>query len=92
MSDVATTIHKQITTIAPLAFMSWGASKFVRGDDSLSFQVGGLAMLKGRVQVKLNSNDLYDVSFVNFRRKFDTTTVNDVFVEDLVKVIDKNVG
>lgn len=94
MSDVATTIQKQIRALDPLALLAWGARKFVVSDDSLSFEVSGATIKRGRVQIKLNVNDLYDVTFVTFKRnfQFEQVTVENVFVEDLVTVIDNKIG
>jgi hypothetical protein len=49
---------------------------------------------KGIIQIKLNGSDLYDVTFGKVRKfKYkQLKKVTDVFVEDLIGVIDEMVG
>jgi hypothetical protein len=49
---------------------------------------------KGYITIKLNGNDLYDVTFGKVR-KFEykeLVRVEDVFVENLIETVDKMVG
>jgi hypothetical protein len=91
---VANTIWGQIKALDPLAFMAWGAQGFVGSDDSLQFTVGGLTRWKGKVIIRLNGNDLYDVRFFRSRgtKVLEDVTIYDVWVEDLVSAISGKVG
>ena len=91
---VATTIREQIRTLDRAALMAWGAKDFIGGSDSLQFMVGGMTRWKGKVIIKLNSNDLYDVRFFRSRniKVLEDVTIADVFAEDLVRIIDAKVG
>ena len=91
---IARTILEQIKTIDPMALMAWGAKDYVGGDLSIQFTVGGMTRWKGKVIVKLNGSDLYDVRFFRSRsvKILEDVTVRDVYAEDLVNTIDKKVG
>ena len=91
---VAKIILDQIKTIDRCALMAWGAKQFVGTDDTIQFKTSGMVKWKGTVAITLNASDLYDVKFFKIR-KFEITNeevVSDVFVEDLVNVIDEKVG
>lgn len=91
---VANNIRDQIRAADIRALFAWGAKSFVGTDNSLRFKTSGLVKWKGLVTITLNGRDLYDVEFGKIRGvdyKV-TKTVEDVFVEDLVKIIDAQVG
>lgn len=91
---VARTILDQIKTIDPMALMAWGANDYVGSGDSIQFKVGGMTRWKGKVIIKLNGRDLYDVRFFRSRsvKILEDVTINDVYAEDLVAIIDRKVG
>lgn len=93
--NVATIIRDQIRVLDRFAFGAWGAKDFVAMNDGLKFKTGGMVRWKGYVYVKYDEGqDLYNVIFGRIRKyewKVDKE-VNGVFVEDLVRVIDGQVG
>lgn len=91
---VARTILDQINTIDPRALMAWGAKDYVGSSNSIQFTVGGMTRWKGKVIVKLNGSDLYDVRFFRSRgvKILENVTATDIYAEDLVNIIDKKVG
>ncbi len=91
---VARTILDQIKTLDPRALWAWGAKDFIGSDSSIQFKVGGMTRWKGKVIVKLNGSDLYDVRFFRSRgtKILEDVTTGDVFAEDLVNIIDEKVG
>lgn len=93
--SVAHTILNQIRTIDPMALMAWGARDLVNMGDGLKFKTSGMTPWKGWVYVRYNpGRDLYEVQFFRVRKadiKMDNT-VDDVYAEDLVRVIDGFVG
>lgn len=92
---VAKTILTQIKTLDPLATFAWGAKEMVDMGDGLKFKTSGLVKWKGHVYIRYNEGtDLYDIEFFRIRN-FEIKTdkgVTDVFVEDLVNVINGVVG
>jgi hypothetical protein len=93
--NVATIIRDQIRALDRRAFMAWGAKDFVAMGDGLKFKTSGLVKWKGYVYVKYDEGmDLYNVQFARIRNldwKVDKE-VNGVYVEDLVHIIDGQVG
>jgi hypothetical protein len=92
---VAEIIRHQINCIDPLAFVAWGTKLDMwKEQDRLIFTVRGAVKWNGRVSVILNSNDLYDVRFTRIQKLaiVEDVHVRDVFVEDLVDVINEKVG
>lgn len=92
--NTAQTIISQIKAIDGRAFWAWGAKDLVNTGKGLQFRVGGMAKFKGLVHVKYNeATDLYDIDFMKIKKGVPTIvhTDNDVFVEDLVNVIDLTV-
>lgn len=93
--NVATIIRDQIKILDKWAFGSWGAKDMVALNDGLQFKTSGMARWKGIVQIKYDEGqDLYNVIFGRVRKfewKIDKE-VNGIFVEDLVNVIDSQVG
>lgn len=93
--SIAQTIFQQIRAIDPMAIFAWGAKDFVNMGDGLKFKTSGMTKFKGYVYVKYNSGtDLYEVQFFRLRKLVPVVvnTVNDVYAEDLVSVIDETVG
>lgn len=92
---IAQTILSQIKTIDRMAMMAWGAKELVNMGDGLKFKTSGMTPFKGYVYIKYNAGtDLYDIEFAKVRNmewKVLKST-NDVFVEDLVSIIDGYVG
>lgn len=92
--NVATIIRDQIHAMDPSAMPAWGAKDLIAFENGLQFKTSGLVKNKGLVRITLNASDLYDVEFGKIR-KFEFTqlqNVEDVFVEDLISVIDEMVG
>ena len=92
--SVAKTVHSQIKTMSPWAMAAWGAKELVVLKDGIQFKSSGMVKNKGIIQIKLNGSDLYDVTFGKVRKfKYkEIKKVTDVFVEDLIGVIDEMVG
>lgn len=93
--NVAQTILSQIKTLDPMALPAWGAKDLLNMGDGLKFKTSGMTPYKGYVYIKYKPvPDLYEVQFFRFRKmevKMDKT-VEDVYAEDLVSVIDNFVG
>jgi hypothetical protein len=91
---IAKTILSQIKALDSMALWAWGAKDLVAMEDGLMFKSSGMVKNKGKVIIKLNGRDLYDVTFGKIR-KFEykeLARVEDVFVEDLISTIDGMVG
>jgi hypothetical protein len=92
---VAKTIMSQIRQLDVWALGAWGAKDFLDMGDGLKFKTSGSVSWKGYVYVKYDyGKDLYEVIFGRVRKlewKVDRA-VTDVFAEDLVNVIDRQVG
>ena len=89
--EIAKTIIAQLKTVN---LIGWGAKDMVSLEDGLMFKSSGLVKNKGNVTIKLNGNDLYDVTFGKIR-KFEykeLTRKEDIGVENLVETIYKMVG
>lgn len=91
---VARTILGQIKQLDPRALMAWGAKDFVGSSDSIQFKVGGMTRWKGKVIIRLNGSDLYDVRFFRSRgtKVTEDVTKPDIYAEDLVRVLDEKIG
>ena len=92
--NVAKTILSQIKALDAWSLGAWGAKDLVALENGLQFKSSGMVKNKGIVQIKLNCSDLYDVSFGKVR-KFEykeIKKINDLFVGDLVDIIDEMVG
>ena len=91
---IAGVVYSQIKTMSPWAMAAWGAKELVVLKDGIQFKSSGMVKNKGIIQVKLNGSDLYDVTFGKVRKfKYkEIKKVTDVFVEDLIGVIDEMVG
>ena len=91
---IAGVVYSQIKTMSPWAMAAWGAKELVVLKDGIQFKSSGMVKNKGIIQVKLNGSDLYNVTFGKVRKfKYkEIKKVTDVFVEDLIGVIDEMVG
>ena len=91
---IAGVVYSQIKTMSPWAMAAWGAKELVVLKDGIQFKSSGMVKNKGIIQVKLNGSDLYNVTFGKVRKfKYkEIKKVTDVFVEDLIDVIDEMVG
>jgi hypothetical protein len=94
MIEVAKTILSQIKTLDRMAMCAWGAKNLVDIEDGLMFNSSGMVKNKGYITIKLNGNDLYDVTFGKIRKLEykELVRVEDVFVENLVETVDNMVG
>jgi hypothetical protein len=93
--NVATIIRDQIKAIDFWAFGAWGAKNLVNVGNGLSFKTSGSVRWKGTVTITLDEGkDLYIVKFTRLRKLavIVDKIVEDVFVEDLVRTIDEQVG
>ena len=93
--SVAQTIRQQITTIDRSAFMAWGVKGMIANTNGLQFKSTGMTRWKGWVDVKYNEGtDLYDIDFFRIRagKLIMDRKATDVYAEDLVHVIDAQVG
>ena len=93
--NTAQVILSQIKNLDPRALFAWGAKDLVNTGKGLQFKSSGMTRWKGQVNIIYNEGtDLYDIEFFRIRNlevKVDAK-VSDVFVEDLVRIIDKQVG
>ena len=87
-------VYSQIKTMSPWAMAAWGAKELVVLKDGIQFKSSGMVKNKGIIQIKLNGSDLYNVTFGKVRKfKYkEIKKVTDVFVEDLIDVVDEMVG
>ena len=93
--EVSKEILKQLNAIDPRAIFAWGYRAPMYTDDSLSFLVNGSKTApNSRLTIKLNGKDLYDITIhrvAGVEVIYDAKE-EDVYVEDLVKIIDSIVG
>lgn len=93
--SVSQEILYQIIKIDPMATFAWGIKEITHGKNRLTLKTSGLVKWKGYVQINYNEvTDLYDIEFFRVRGnqlKVDST-VYGVFCEDLVRIIDEQVG
>ena len=69
---------------------SWGAHDYKNiGGKFLNFKVQG-KKFKGRVFIGVNGKDLLDIFFTNISGNI-VHTINDIFIEDFIDVIDRYV-
>jgi hypothetical protein len=97
--SVAQIIRQQINAIDRAAFMAWGVKQMIANTGAthsgLQFKTTGMVKWKGWVDVKYNEGtDLYDIDFFRIRagKLIMDRTATDVYAEDLVSVIDSQVG
>lgn len=94
-TEIATTIMGQIKALDPRAIWAWGAKDMVAMRDGLKFKTSGMVRWKGYVYVKYDEGqDLYNVVFGQVRKAEwkVVKTVEGVFVDMLVDIIDAQVG
>lgn len=93
--SVATIIRDQIRAVDRFAFGAWGAKELMNMGNGLKFKTSGMVRWKGYVCVKYDEgSDLYNIDFFRVRGvdiKYDKK-VKGVFAEDLVQLIDAQVG
>jgi len=93
--NTATIIRDQIRALDRFAFGAWGAKDLLNMGNGLKFKTSGMVKWKGYVYVKYDEgSDLYNIDFFRVRGvdiKYDKQ-VEGVFVEDLVQIIDAQVG
>lgn len=93
--NIATIIRDQIKAIDFWAFGAWGAKEMMNTGTGLRFKTSGMVRWKGYVHVILDeAKDLYRVEFIRLRKAdiIKDKIVEDVFVEDLINVINEQVG
>lgn len=87
-------ILKQIKYLDRWALPSWDAKDFILLDDGVQFDVKG-SKFRGRVIIVLDKrNDTYNIELGNIRNlKWKSkTTLKNIFVEDLVNILDQHIG
>ena len=92
--NIAATILSQLKALDPRAMWAWGAKDLVNTGKGLQFRVGGLAKFKGLVHIRYNEgSDLYEIDFIKIKKGLPVVvkTVDDVYVEDMINVIDATV-
>jgi len=94
MTD-AQVILTQIKQLDRMAMGAWGAKELMDMGDGLKFKTSGMVRWKGYVYVKYDRRlDLYHIDFFKIRQaeiKY-TKRIDNVFVEDMVRLIDEVVG
>lgn len=92
--NIPTIIRNQINTMDRWAFGAWGAKDHMNMSKGISFKTSGMTHWKGTVTVMLDEGkDLYVVKFTRLRKLnvIVDKIVEDVFVDDLINVIDSQV-
>lgn len=92
--NIATIIRDQIKAMDFWALGAWGAKDMIALSKGLSFKTSGMVAWKGTVTIVLDeAKNLYTVKFTRLRKMkvIIDKVVNDVFVEDLINVIDEQV-
>lgn len=93
--NIATTIRDQIQAIDPRALWAWGSKELCATSKGLRFKSSGMVKWKGYVHIELDQGqDLYNVTFFRIRKcqQVIDKKVEGVFAEDLVNIIDGQVG
>jgi hypothetical protein len=90
---VSKIIMSQINALDKWALASYGAKNYVSSKNSLTFDVRG-SKFRGRVTIKLNRRDLYDIEYGTIRKMEYTIkhTDKNIFVEQLVNTLDNIIG
>lgn len=93
--NTAQIIVSQIRAIDPMALMAWGARDLVNMGNGVKFKTSGMTPWKGWVYIRYNQGrDLYEIDFFRLRKaevRYDQQ-IEDVYAEDLVRIIDSVVG
>jgi len=87
METIARTIYTQMLQIDRNLVGCMGVRKPTACANGLTFSVNGLSF-KGQVTITLNGKDLYDVVLTTPRSKKVVSTHNDIFVEDLMPLLE----
>jgi hypothetical protein len=92
--NTGTIIRDQIRAMDRCALMAWGAKDMTAIENGLRFKSSGMVKKKGWVSITLNSMDLYDVEFGQaYKHEYKVRKNSEnVFVEDLIEIIDGMVG
>lgn len=94
-ASVGETILKQIKALDKWALASWGAKDFVKSKEGIQFDVRG-SKFRGRVIIALDKrSDTYTISLGKITKNLnwkEEAHIKNVFVEDLVNVLDQNIG
>ena len=101
--NIVQTIKSQLfmTQESAMKVWSWGAHKWIRKDEyTLAFKVNA-HRFSGFISIKLNANDLYDISFFknktlkglinNPMQSCNFENINDVYFDQLVEIIDDKI-
>jgi len=86
-------IINQINALDKWALASWGSKNYVLHPNGVQFDVRG-SKFRGRVIIKLNSMDLYDIEFGTIRNmewKLKSKEKG-IYNDQLVNIIDNVVG
>lgn len=99
--EVGQVIFEQIKAIDKMALWAWGSKDFYGGklmgeQEGLKFKISNCPKAKrgSWVMILLNGSDLYDITVYRIYKgeyKVDNEA-NDIYAEDLVRVIDNMVG
>lgn len=95
MNSITATIFNQIKLLDRRAMMAWGAKELVAMNDGLKFKTSGLVRWKGYVYIRYDAGaDLYNIEFARIRKLewVVDKIVKGVYVEDMIRVIDAQVG
>lgn len=95
MSSTARIISNQLRagrtqdgTNGTIAMGSWGSRQLTNLGDGLAFRVSGM-MFKGIVEIRLNSQDLYDVKFIKAGKLKEESL--GIYCDNLTNLIDVKV-
>lgn len=92
---IAQTIVQQIKAQDKWAMASWGANELVALEDGIQFRVKGAHVKSGgRVQVRLNATDTYDIRLIRVRgmNVKELGSADGVYVDQLVDILDGLIG
>lgn len=93
--NTATIIRDQIRSMDFWAFGAWGAKQLTDTGHGLKFKTSGMVRWKGYVHIILDeAKDLYRVEFFRIRgaKLISDGCISDVFVENLIDTINRQVG
>ena len=93
--SIAQNILAQIKALDPRAIWAWGAKDFVATKNGLLFKSSGMVRWKGYVHITLDEGqDLYNIEFYRMRgvKRTMAATVEGIFADQLVELIDSQVG
>jgi len=93
--QIAQTIVKQLKTADAWAMASWGANELIALEDGLQFKVKGSNIKSGgRVQIRLNAADTYDIRLIRVRGSSvkEVGSADGVYADQLVDILDGLIG